>query len=634
MINHQDFSKLIIMNKYYILIALLCVCSLSFGQKNSLKRANKLFANKAYVEAAEIYKQLEDTQESLEKLGDSYYFNFEMEKANSAYKKLFKKYKDSLTPYTYFRYANALKGVEDYETGDLIMSDYSKRVENTPQFIKELTELIPYNYTIDNIKNGANIGDFGITYFGDNVVFASARNSDNPKYAWNENPYLDLYKASVSKDKNLENVESFSEEINSKTHESNATFSSDGKTMYFSRTNKKRIKIGEQKIAVVKIYRAELIDSTWSNITVLPFSNDLYSTQHPVLNKDNTKLYFSSDMPSSLGSFDIYYVDIMENSYGMPINLGDVINTIHLEQFPFIAHEETLYFSSNGHKGLGGLDLYMSVYNNEKFEGAINLGHTINSGMDDFGFVLKDSIQEGFLSSNRDGTDRLYTFTRKPNVKTYILEGEVRDKNSKEILPGSLVTLLNEDGSIVEQIVVGDDAKYKFETKPNTAYKIEGYRSFYIPTIKNLKTNEEGKIEFDLELEIESYDDAEEIVVTKTDGYIYIELENIYFDLDKWAIKPEAAKTLDILVNLLKKYPRMEVQLGAHTDSRSSDSYNLVLSYNRAKATLDYIATRGVDNVRLKSKGFGETQPLVNCGDNCSEDEHSINRRCEFIILK
>nr|WP_321226666.1 OmpA family protein [uncultured Psychroserpens sp.] len=623
------------MNKYYILIYLLCVCSFGFAQKKSLKYANKLFANKAYIEAAAIYKQLDDSPESLEKLGDSYYFNFDMKKASDAYKKLFTNYKDSLSSEVYFRYANALKGIEDYDTGDQIMSEYSKLPENTPQFIEDLKSLVPYNYTINQVKSGSNVGDFGITYFEDKVVFASARNAENPKYAWNENPYLDLYQATVSEDKNLENVEPFSEEINSKTHESNATFSSDGKTMYFSRTNKKRIKIGEEKIAVVKIYRAELVDSTWANITVLPFSSDVYSTQHPVLNKENTKLYFSSDMPGSLGSFDIFYVDIYNNiSYGNPINLGSAINTKQREQFPFITDEETLYFASNGHNGLGGLDLFMSKYKDEKYEEALNLGHTINSGMDDFGLVLKDSLEEGFLSSNRDGKDRLYAFTREPNVHTYFVEGQVRDKNSKEILPGSLVTLLNEDGSIVKQIVVGDDAMYKFETKPNTSYKIEGHRSFYIPTIEDLNTNEEGKIEFDLELEIESYDDAEEIVVTKTDGYIYIELENIYFDLDKWDIKPEAANTLDVLANLLLKYPRMEIQLGAHTDSRSSDSYNLVLSNNRAKATLNYIVSKGVNKKRLQSKGFGETLPLVNCGDNCTEVEHSINRRCEFIILK
>lgn len=622
------------MNRNYILILLVFVSSLGFGQKKSLKQANKLFANKAYVEAADIYNQLDESQESLEKLGDSYYYNFEMEKASDTYKKLFTSYKDSLNSEVYFRYAQALRGIENYDIGDQVMSEYSKRIEDTPKFIETLRDLVPYNYTINKVQSGSSIGDFGITYIGDKVVFASSRNTENPKYAWNQNPYLDLYEASISENKNLENVLPFSEDINSKTHESNATFSSDRKTMYFSRTNKKRVKIGDKKIAVVKIYRAELIDSTWSNITVLPFSSDMYSTQHPMLNSDNTKLYFSSDMPGTLGSFDIFYVNIIGENYGDPINLGATINTKQREQFPFITNEETLYFSSNGHQGLGGLDLYMSTYNNKTFEKIINLGNTINTGMDDFGFVLKDSVEDGFLSSNRDGNDRLYSFTRKPNTKTYSLEGEVRDKNSKEILPGSLVTLLDEDGNIVEQIIVGDNATYKFETKPNTSYKIEGYRSFYIPTIENLKTNEEGKIEFNLELEIESYDDAEDIVVTKTDGYIYIELENIYFDLDKWNIEPEAATTLDILANLLLKYPRMEIQLGAHTDSRSSDSYNLVLSNNRAKATLNYIVSKGVNEQRLKSKGFGETQPLVSCGDNCSEVEHSINRRCEFIILK
>ncbi|WP_047544621.1 OmpA family protein [Psychroserpens sp. Hel_I_66] len=623
------------MNKNYILIYLLCVCSLSFGQKKSLKRANQLFANKAYVEAAEIYEQLDDSQESLENLGDSYYYNFEMKKASNAYEKLFSKYKDSLNAETYFRYAHALKGIEDYDTGDQIMNEYSNLPENTPQFIEDLTSLVPYNYTIKQVESGSNIGDFGVSYFKDQVVFASLRNTENPKYAWNKNPYLDLYKASVSEDKNLENVEPFSEDINSKTHESNATFTNDGKTMYFSRTNKKRIKIGEEKIAVIKIYRAEFIDSTWTNITVMPFSSDLYSTQHPVLNKENTRLYFSSDMPGALGSFDIFYIDIYaNNSYGNPINLGSTINTKHREQFPFITKDSILYFASNGHKGLGGLDLFRSVYKDNNFEEALNLGSTINSGLDDFGFVLKDSLDEGFLSSNRDGKDRLYSFTREPNRKTFFVEGEVRDKNSKEILPGSLVTLLDEDGNIINQMVVGDDAMYKFETEPNKKYQIEGYRSFYIPTIESINTNDEGKIEYDLELEIESYDDAEEIVVTKIDGYIYIELENIYFDLNKWDIKPEAAKTLDVLADLLMKYPRMEIQLGAHTDSRSSNSYNLVLSNNRAKATLNYIVSKGISKERLQSKGFGEILPLVNCGDDCTEVEHSINRRCEFIILK
>ena len=254
--------------------------------------------------------------------------------------------------------------------------------------------------------------------------------------------------------------------------------------------------------------------------------------------------------------------------------------------------------------------------------------------MDDFGFVLNDSIQEGFLSSNRDGNDKIYSFIRKENERTFIVEGVVRDKNSKELLPGTKVTLFQEDGTSLGDMVVGEDGKYLFYTKPNRTYKIEGYRNFYIPTTEEFKTTDEGKIEFNIELEVESYDDAEEIDVTKTDGYIYIELENIYFDLNKYNIKPQAAKTLDVLVSLLQKYPRMEVQLGAHTDSRNSDAYNQRLSVNRANATYDYLVSHGINKERLQSKGFGESQPLVSCGNNCSEDEHSINRRCEFIILK
>ena len=634
MINRHDFSKYSVMIKNVFILVLIFMSCFAYGQKKSLKNANKLFAKKSYIEAAKIYEELDHSQEILQNLGDCYYFNYQMDKAKTVYGWLFTSYKDSIKPMVYFRYAQALKGANDYETADKILSEYLGQDINTSEFIEKLNKRVPYNYETKLVNSGSTSGDFGISYFGENVVFASLRNNENPEYSWNNKPYLDLYQASVSDDKDLENIIPFSDKINSKTHESNATFTADGKTMYFSRTANKQVQIGEEKYAVVKIYRADLIDDEWSDITELPFSNDLYSTQHPVLNSDNTKLFFASDMPGSEGSFDIYYVTISGNNYGEPINLGSSINTKHREQFPFISDDETLYFASDGHEGLGNLDIYMSTLKDSLYMNPINLGATINTGMDDFGFILKDSIQKGFFASNRDGVDKLYAFTRTENKRTFIVEGDVRDKNTKALLPGTKVTLLNEDGTIAQEMLVGEDGKYQFETEPNKVYKIEGHRSFYIPAIEEFNTNEEGKIEFNIELEIESYDDAEEIVVTKTDGYIYIELENIYFDLDKWNIKPQAAKTLNVLVDLLKKYPRMEIQLGAHTDSRSSDAYNIKLSNNRARATLDYLVSNGIDTNRLKSKGFGESQPLVACGDTCTEDEHAINRRCEFIILK
>lgn len=633
-INHQDSSKSRTMKVNYILIYILCFSTFGFAQSRKLKQANKLYDNKAYSEAAVLLKELDENQETLLKLGDSYYYNAQMQEASAAYKKLFKQFKDSLNTDVYFRYAHSMYGIDNYDVADPIMTEYLGTDINTPTFIKKLERGVPYNYEIEAINTGTSSGDFGITYYGDTLVFASLRNSDNPNYEWNGKPYLDLYQATITEDKTLINIIPFSDEINSKTHESNAIFTSDGKTMYFSRTNDKRIQIGEEKYASIKIYRAELIDDTWQNITVMPFSSDMYSTQHPVLNADNTRMYFSSDMPGSLGSFDIYYVDVSEMTYGDPVNLGSNINTKHLEQFPFISNDGILYFASNGHQGLGGLDVFMSYKKDSIFTTPLNAGKTLNSGLDDFGFILKDSLQEGFFSSNRNGVDKIFSFKRTENIRTFNVEGDVRDKNTKAILPGTTVTLLNLDGSVVSEMVVGEDGKYTFETEPNKTYKIEGYRDFYIPTVEEFTTNDEGKIEINIELEIESYDDAEEIVVTKSDGYIYIELENIYFDLNKWDIKPQAARTLDVLVNLLKKYPRMEVQLGAHTDTRSSDAYNLNLSDNRAIATLKYIVSKGVNVKRLRPKGFGESQPLVSCGDNCTEVEHAINRRCEFIILK
>lgn len=634
MINPQDSFNVMKKTQIILLASLLLIVNYSFGQSQNIKKANKLFKNRAYIDAAEIYKALDPNQEILSNLGDCYYYNAEMSKASDAYSKLFGKYKDSLHKDLYFRYAQALKGQEDYEKADIIMSEYLDQDVNTNNLIEKLNRTVPYYYTIKDVYTGSNSGDFGISYFGDKVVFSSLRNSENPSYTWNNKPYLDLYKGSLDANNDIVDIVPFSDEINSDTHESNATFSNDGKTMYFSRTNKKQVKIGEEKFAVIKIYRAELVDDVWTNIEVMPFSSDTYSTQHPVINVANDKLYFASDMPGSLGSFDIYYVDINDNEYGEPINLGGTINTRHLEQFPFITGDDILYFASNGHDGLGGLDIFMSHIKEEENSTPLNLGNTINSGMDDFGFILKDSIQNGYFSSNRDGIDKIYAFEREENKVTFIVEGDVRDKNTKAILPGTKITLLNLDGTIADEVFVGDDGKYVFETEPNKKYKIEGYRDFYIPTIEEFDTNDEGKIELNIELEIESYDDAEEIVVTKIDGYIYIELENIYFDLDKWDIKPQAAKTLNVLVELLKKYPRMEIQLGAHTDSRSSDEYNMKLSNNRARATLDYLVSNGINGNRLKSKGFGESEPLVNCGDNCTEDEHAINRRCEFIILK
>lgn len=623
--------------KIYTYILLFCCIGLSVSaQKASVKQANALFDKKSYVKAAQMYEQLKFTKEVLQNMGDSYYFNAQMRDAARAYGQLFATHNDTINREYYFRYAHSLMGIGDYAKADVAMAQYLEYNVDSPLFIANLDANVPYNYTLQEMAKNITNGDFGMNFYGDKVAFASYRNRGRPTYAWNDKPYLDLYSAVVSDKGLLTRIEPFPESINTKTHESSPTFSADGKIMYFNRTNSKRVKVGDEKFASVKIYKAEFIDGTWKNVSEVPFSSDDYSTEHPILSKDGKKLYFSSDMPGGEGSFDIYVVDINDDgSFGTPQNLGNTINTKHREQFPYISDDGTiLYFASDGHQGLGGLDIFMSKAYDGIFARPLNLGETINSGMDDFGYVVDEKTNKGYLSSNRRGSDNLYSFTREENAGRYVVEGEVRDRNTRDLLAGSTVSLYDENNKLIGQMVVGGKADYIFSTQPNTKYRIEAMRDFYIPHSEEFTTNEDGKIRYTIELFMECYDDAEEVITKRQDGRVQIVLENIYFDLDKSEIKPEAARVLNVLVDLLKKYPEMEIELGAHTDSRASDMYNLRLSNRRAAAAVEYLIENGISRRRLRSKGYGEQVPLIQCGASCTEQQHSINRRCEFIILR
>ncbi|MUU79736.1 OmpA family protein [Winogradskyella endarachnes] len=623
--------------KLHIFLIFLTIGAVSFSQSKS--KADALFENRAYVDAAEIFASLPKTASNLEKLGDCYYYNTEFDKAYKAYKQVYGlKDSNNLTEDFYFKYFEVLKGIKKYDEADEISTNYLNDPFDTKSFKSLLDRIIPYKYELFNLTSDVGGSSFGVGLKDDKIVFASTKNIKNPNYKWNGKPYLDLYEAKVTIGDtiSLDSIQPLSKKINTaKQHESNAIFTKDGKTMYFSRNHKKRIDLDSTKIAVVSIFKAELIDNEWQNVEAVSFSSNEYSTMHPALNNDETRLYFSSDMPNSVGSFDIFYVDILgPNSFGEPINLGDSINTVRREQFPFIAQDSTLYFASNGKHGFGGLDLFSSSMSNSKYLDALNLGESINSEKDDFAFVVVDSLNTGFLSSNRSGLDNIYTFKRIDTERKYFIEGLVTDKVTGEILPNTTVTLFDKDGNIIAEQIVGIDGKYKLSTLPNQHYSIEGFQPKYIPQLEYFDTNDKGNIEFNIELEIESYKDAEEIVTDDDYGNTFIQLENIYFDFAKWDIKPQAANTLDVLVALLLKYPRMEIQLGAHTDSRASYDFNLELSDKRAKSALEYLVQNGIARERLSSIGYGETQPLVPCGDDCTETEHSINRRVEFLILK
>ena len=633
-------NKNIQMKKHiYIFASLLLVSGIALAQKGNIKKANKLFEMRAYNEAAEAYETKERNQEVLQNLADSYYYNTSLQKAIKTYRELFVEYGDSIDVEYHFRYAQALKGAKNYSEADKHLSSYYNTPINTSAFIESNNKTTPHNFKLQQIVNENSSSDFGLSFYGDNkVAFASARNTENPSYSWNELPYLDLYSATLTDDNKLENIQPFSEAINTSSHESSAVFTKDGKTIYFNRTNTTRKKTDEERIAHIKIYKAELVDGVWANVTALPFTSNNYSTEHPALSKDEKTLYFASDMSGTIGSFDIYKVAINDDgTYGEPENLGATINTMHREQFPFISEFNVLYFSSIGHQGYGGLDVFRSNMVNDGFDKPVNLGSSINSNLDDFAYVIREKDNMGYVSSNRTGYDRLFGFAREENPLTkYQVEGIVQDLNSKELLAGSLVTLFDESDTVIQDTLVGDDAYYIFKIEPNKKYKVRGTRKAYIPQDVEFSTDSKGKVQHDIYLSLESFADAEERVKENDKGDVQVKLDKIYFDFDTSNIREDAAVILNVLVDLMKKYPSMEVEVSAHTDARGPDQYNLDLSKRRAASTLEYLVSQGIERNRLKSIGYGEMQPLNDCIKEgiCEDEQYDINRRCEFTILK
>ncbi|WAC03740.1 OmpA family protein [Lacinutrix neustonica] len=301
-----------------------------------------------------------------------------------------------------------------------------------------------------------------------------------------------------------------------------------------------------------------------------------------------------------------------------------------------MSDNEVLYFSSIGHLGFGGLDIFRSNMVNGTFDKPVNLGASINGHLDDFGYVIRENENKGYVSTNRGGKDRIFTVSRIDNYLTkYVVEGVVTGKNSKELLVGSLVTLMDDIGNVIQDTLVGDEAKYLFKIEPNKKYKVRGTRKAYIPQDVEFSTDSKGKVQHDIELILESYADAEAQVEENEKGEVQVTLDKIFFDFDKSNIRPDAAKILNVLVDLMKKYPEMQVEVSAHTDARGADQYNLDLSKRRAASTLEYLVSQGIERNRLRSIGYGELQPLNRCVKEgiCSEEEYDINRRCEFKIL-
>ena len=634
------------MKTLYTLVFVLSITIGAFAQGSKLNKADKKYDKYSYIDAIEIYEKVAEkgykSAELFEKLGNAYYFNGELDKASKWYGELFALNQEVDSEY-YFRYAQALKAEGNYEKSNQYMELFAQKTNDTrAKLFQEnkdyLTDIdaVSGKYTMDKTDINSEFYDYGPTFFGKQIVFTSSRSEGNQYskiHEWTKQNFTDLFVASIDNEGKLGSVENFSKTVNTKYNESSPVFTKDGKTMYFTRNNyndgKKRK--SDDKVIMEKIYKAELINGEWTNVKELPFSNDNYKTAHPTLSPDEKTMYFASDMPGSFGNSDLYKVSIDSNgNFGSPENLGPTINTEGRETFPFVDADNNLFFASDGHPGLGGLDIFEAKANKNSFEKPVNVGKPLNSPMDDFGYITnKDGL--GFFSSNRDGGtgfDDIYTFT----VCTHTLSGLITDIDTKEILPNAKVILFDDKMNKISETTSSDKGAYSFKVECNKKYYVRASKEEYETTEKSFgPVTKTGESKLNIELKRNIFP-----VEVGTDLAKILDVSIIYFDLDKWNIRPDAAEDLEKIIAVMNQYPNMSIDIRSHTDSRQTHKYNELLSDRRAKSTLEFMVKNGIKRNRLTAKGYGETQLVNNCSDDvpCSEAEHQKNRRSEFIVLK
>lgn len=638
---------------YLILLAITTVNIHSQGVK--VKKADKEYDKYAYIDAIKTYERVFEkgykSADMLQKLGNSYYFSGNLEKAAKWYGELFAFTQDVDAEY-YYRYAQSLRGIKDYAKADEMMVKFNaKNTTDTRGQLyakqKDYLAEIKKNsgrYNIENAGINSEYSDYGSAFYLKQVVFTSARDTGNfskKKHSWTGENFTNLYIADMSNEGALSNPDKYGKKLNSKFHESTPVFTKDGKTVYFTRNNFNNGKRGkdDNKVTLLKIYKATLEDSTWKNITELPFNSDNYSVAHPSLSSDEKTLYFSSNMTGTLGESDIFKVKINEDgSFGTPENLGASINTEGRESFPFISAKNELYFASDGHPGLGGLDIFISKMEKDgTFKDVQNVGEPANCTKDDFGLIIDTTTKLGFLTSNREGgvgKDDIYKFLETKEIEfscDQVLSGLVTDIETGVNLANTKVTIFDDKFIKLKEVVSDKDGKYNFGTiecgkKYYVRAELANYNTKETPIIIAKET---GKTELPIEL-----DKAVKKLGVGDDLAKAFGIKIIYFDLDKSEIRPDAAIDLAKIVDVMKEYPNMKVDVRSHTDSRQTFKYNEILSDRRAKSTVTWMIKDGIVNDRLTGKGYGETQLINKCVDGvpCSEEEHQLNRRSEFII--
>ncbi|HEY4543123.1 MAG TPA: OmpA family protein, partial [Tissierellaceae bacterium] len=544
----------------------------------------------------------------------------------------------------YYRYSQTLRAAEEYEKSESIMNQFiilenqdtrAVLYRENPNYIKNLLNN-EGKYELSLLDINSSYSDYGATIYEDQLIFTSARESkqrENQKvHLWTNENFTSLYSSKINSNQFEEPI-LFAKEIQSNLNNSTAVFSKDGNTMFFT-SNTNKLRKNKQGTYLLKIFKAiRQVDGTWSQIQELPFNSDYYNTAHPALSNDDKWLYFASDREGTIGQSDLFRVAILnEDQYGEAENLGKIINTTGRETFPYISATNNLYFASDGHPGLGGLDLfYTNIQADGGFGPVVNLGKPINSNMDDFGIYWNDHNKRGFVSSNRLGVDNIYLLEEKSCYSE--ISGYVYNDETNQKLNNASVTLYNAFYELVDTVQSNEFGYFNFKgIECDKKYRIKAEKEGF--NTKEIVYNSDVEINKN-ELKISLVPIKKKITVND-DLFKMLNLNPIHFDFDKSDIKSEAASELMKIVEVLKQYPTMKIQVRSHTDSRGNSNYNLKLSDRRANATVQWLIDQGIDSDRLSAKGYGDTQLVNKCrkGVFCSPEEHAQNRRSEFIVLE
>jgi len=627
-----------------LLIILVLFGTFSFAQR---KVADKFFNRFAYIKATELYKEAvkkgNDSEHVLTRLGDCYYFNSKSEAASEWYGKAVNKY-PNIDPEYIYKYIQTLRSIGDYEKANEWIQKFKElQVDNkkAQDFVlideeeyKRLASTDGVYIATTNLSINTEQSEFGGFENNGKFYFSAARNtvanSLSQVYAWNEEPFLDIYQSDVTTtkgEKEISDPKSISSEINTRFHEASVAISSDGNTLYYTRNNlkKNRLDADRKGTTHLKIYKATLTDGTWGNIEELPLNDKLFSSGHPALSPDDKTLFFVSDREGGFGMTDIYKVDINEDgTYGIPENLGPTINTEGKEVFPYVDSENMLYYSSEGFTNLGLLDIFKSNILNDSSAEVENIGAPFNSGSDDFSFFINNEDNTGYFSSNNRegglGGDDIYSFNSYKCKQT--IKGIAKDSLTLEVLPLVKVELIDKEGKIINTVETNDKGEYSFDVDCSEKYTIRGSKPDYKDDIREVNTSV-----------IDSYENITDLSLIPLIIDNKIVINPIFFDFDKWNIRADAKYELENIVDVMREHPIMVIKIESHTDRRGTERYNMKLSDRRAKSTSEYLLSRGIESSRIESAiGFGESQPLIDC-KKCSEEDHQKNRRSYFYIV-